>query len=219
MNKTDIYELVKDKNKEFLLQYLDSTKAKIQSMNAQVDRLSIILLLIVIIYFLARNAQVTSFDLGVIQIKNFELAVIALPLVFTFLFLYFAIINSHRSEVYKAGKIIANYLFTDKLINPDNQKSSNTLVRLFLPFSMWEEIQKANQKGSKMGCVATFFTIPLIAFIILPLWFQYYSIRTLIFDYWHLGLYIKILVITNIWLILYTFYFYIKLISNHKNST
>src|SRR5690606_9944394 len=99
----------------------------------------------------------------------------------------------------------------DEIMNPDQELYSNDLVRQFLPFSMWEDIMRMNYHGTKFGCLPALMTIPLIGIILLPFWFQYYSIRHLITDHWDKGIHVQIAVVLTIWIILYTLFFYYKL--------
>lgn len=211
MNYKELHDLIQKGDKEFLKIYLDNLKAKLENINSLNDKLSALLILIVVTYFLIKNSLISNVNLGLIELNNFEIGLIAIPLIFSFLLLYYAILNAHRSEVYRASKIISHYLIKGEILNPDQELYPNDLVRQFLPFSMWEDIMRMNYHGTKYGCLPALMTIPLLGIIILPIWFQYYSIEHLIIDHWNKGIYVQIVVILTIWIIFYTLFFYYKL--------
>lgn len=100
MKDQELYEMINNENEDFLKAYLDSLKAKLENLNSLNDKLSALLILTAVTYFLIRNSFISSVDIGPIELSNFDVGLIAIPLIFSFLLLYYAILNAHRSEVY-----------------------------------------------------------------------------------------------------------------------
>lgn len=210
MKDQELYEMINNEKEDFLKAYLDSLKAKLENLNSLNDKLGALLILTAVTYFLIRNSFISSVDIGPIELSNFDIGLIAIPLIFSFLLLYYAILNAHRSEVYRSSKIIAYFLLKKEIMSPDLEIHTPFLVRLFLPFSMWEDMMRMNKHGTN-GCIPALMSIPLLGIVILPFWFQYYSVMHVITHHWDDGFYVQVSIVLTIWIILYTIFFYYKL--------
>lgn len=212
MKDKEIIYFIDNSDEELIKDYLKELMNKLHLINSKNDKLSLLLIFIAIIYFLIKNSLVANVNIGPIELSKFDIGTIVLPPIFAMMLLYFAVLNTHRAEIIRTCKIISYALLLQEDKKIDNEFYAHPIVRQFLPFSFWEEIMKMNYHQNKMGCIPALLSLPLLGIIVLPFWFEYYSLKILIVDYWNKSFFVKMNVIFSIWIVLYTIYYYVKLV-------
>jgi len=212
MKDQETLDFIANSDEELIKDYLKELMNKLQLINSKNDKLSLLLILTTVTYFLIKNSLIANISIGPIELSKFDIGIIVLPPIFALMLLYYAVLNVHRAEVIRTSKVISYALLKQEKKNIDDEFYASAIVRQFLPFSFWEEIMKMNYHQNKVGCISSILSLPLLGIGILPFWFEIYSIKILIIEYWNAGFFVKINVFVSIWIVLYTIFYYIKLI-------
>ncbi len=214
MKDQELQDFLDGSDKETIKYYLDNLKTKLSELSTRNDRILILMLLTVVSYYLIENSMLSSVKLGFVELNRFDYALIIIPPIFSFLYLYYIVQFFHSSEIRKASKNISNHLFKgeNKEIDPDS--FAGDLINNFLPYSFFDDINKIFTTGSKAGCVSMLFIVllsfPIVGIYFTPFIFQYYSLKKMLIEQWNNGFLARVLIILTIWLIVYTVFFIIK---------
>jgi len=210
MTEEDINAFIEKNSEESVKEYFNLLLVKLDSSNQRNDKLSLLMGILILLYFLLDNKVVSNINLGPISITEFNLAKVLIPLAFAFILLMFATLNAHRADVIKNIRQIGIRLYNLEE-NGKQEFYSNSFLQLIMPFSMWEELNSKYLKDGKTGCLTVLLTLPLYSIILSPFIFEYYALKTLFIEKWGLGLIEKIVIVLTIWILLSAIIYYIKL--------
>jgi hypothetical protein len=210
MTDKEIDDFIENSSEEKLKDYFDSLVQKLQTLNAKNDKLSLLLGLLILSYFVINKNVISNINLGPISINDISNAKLFIPLIFAFVLLIFATLNAHKAVLLQnIRKVGVKYY---KVRDAGNQEFySNRFLRMLLPFSFWEEISTIYFSGGKFGCMAVLLTIPLFLLILIPFFFEYFALKIIIIEKWHNSLLEKGIVILTIWILVAAIFYYFKL--------
>lgn len=212
MNERELRDFISQSDKSLLKEYLDSLKGKIETINARIERILLLLLLTFISYFLIQDASISNINLGIIELSKAEVGTIMIPPVFAFLYFYYVVLNNHLAVTLKMSKVLAHYLLYNE-IKPVSQLSNpGDIILQFLPFSFLSDLFKISLRPLAFGCIVIILALPILLMIgFIPLWFEYYTIRYLIENYRGKSVLIMPTVILSAWFAVLTVIYLVKL--------
>jgi hypothetical protein len=218
MKEEEIIGFINASDRGIIKDYLDGLKSKIEALDTKNDKISILLVLTIVAYFLIQNSLITNVNFGLIEINKADIGIIAIPPIFSLLLLYYTVLTTHKSELLNTSNILTQYYFKGARINEENTSKTGNFERQFLPYSFWTELSKVfDGNDKKFGCFAVLLILPILfALVIIPFWFQFYTVKILILNYWDKDVYAKPAVYLTCWINAVTFLIFIK---NVKNAT
>lgn len=214
MLKEDILKFIMENQDEKLMDFYNKTYEKLNDLNRRIDRISLLLGMIVLIYFIASKATISSFSIGPVTISDISLISQILPILFGWLLLDLAITSGHKAELQTTVKMIFLALYKQEIDPKDLEDGKlNLFSRIILPFSYASELSKfSSVKGSMVaGCLGGILFIPLLGLIILPFFFEFHLLKDIYQNHFHTTIG-KISFYFSIWLVLTVVYYYANLI-------
>lgn len=219
MTQDEIEKFISKNTEENVKYYFDRLIQNLQLIKNENYRIQIWMLLVVGIYFSIDFKILTELNLGPVRLTTDNKFVkLFTPLVFTYLLMQFATINSQRTLIIKNIRMFGSTIFNIERNIVESSMYSNSFLQLIMPFSISEEIYAKFMNNGKIGCITSLLTLPLFLIMFAPLYFEYLSIINL-FDFWYDGWFDKSIIILTIWLILVIIGYYIKLIISSTKET
>lgn len=221
MNRKEILKFITENQNERLLDYYDKCYEKLRDLNQQIDKLTLYLIIIVFLYFIASSTTISSLQIGPANISDISLLLKIIPVLFAFMLLQIVVISSQKAELFTIVKMIflANYI---QDVNPKHMSNeyNNVFTRLLLPFSYSIEFLKFSTKKSSHlnSCFGALLALPLISLLFLPLYFEYYMLKVIWNNYYEqvLGM---VSFWLSIWIMLYLIYYFISnTIHNYQDN-
>jgi len=221
MNRKEILKFITENQNDKLLDYYDKCYEKLRDLNQQIDKLSLYLIIIVFLYFIASSTTISSLQIGPANISDISLLLKIIPVLFAFILLQIVVISSQKSELFTIVKMIflANYIQDVNPKHMDNEHN-NVFTRLLLPFSYSIEFLKFNtQKSSNLNsCLGALLVLPLLSLLFLPFYFEYYMLKVIWNNYYGQTLGIVSFWL-SIWIMLYLIYYLISnAIHNYQDN-
>lgn len=219
MNNDQLIKFITDNQTNDLKDFYDKSHAKLQDLNKRVDKTTLYLIVVVLIYFLLAKSSIESFAIGPFNVKDISAIGQLLPVVFSYLLFDLVICSNHKSEVYMTVKFLFLTLYQQKIELSDLHKNKNNLfTRILLPFSFTTELSRltVGRTPIVMALIGIVLALPTFAFYILPFVAEYYMLVGLLdsqFDAigkisFYATIYINMLLI---------FYFLKVAINNHQD--
>lgn len=221
MKESEIENLIATNDKDKLSFYLSNIISKSRDIERENNRLGIMILILILLFYLIDYTMAESLNIGPISIKDLNSIKIFIPLVFAFLILRYQIINSHKAELIRIVKKFS-LLYFDFDNSNTKPEFTDDFTRTLLPISIYEEFNKLNYKGtSKIGCIGAILTFPLtIGLTIFPFVLEYIWIKDLILDFKNLVIFEKLSIVMTVWTIILTlYYFFHTIIISMKENT
>lgn len=221
MHINEILQFLEDNKDADIKDLYDKTHQKLQELNARIDRSTIFILVVTLVYFLFAGSSVESFSLGPFEIKDLSVLAQLLPVVFAYLIFDILITSNHKSEAMMVVKTIFLSLYKQeiKLEDLKNYKNvHNSFTRIILPFSFTTELSRlvAGKTPVAVGCVGILLALPILSLYLLPFYLEFYMLKELYLAYSHnllgqicyyLAIYINMIVV---------FYFVKVMINNYQ---
>ena len=214
MTEKEIDEFIQNNTVENLKDFFNVLIEKLNTTNKRNDKLSLLMGVLIIAYFIIDKSVISSINLGPISINDISLTKLFIPLVFAFVLLLYATLNAHRAMLLQNIKRIGSRLYELKDSPLEDPYYANSFLRLIMPFSMWEEINSKYIGKGKFGCLALFMILPIFPLIFVPFIFEFFAVKTMIQNNWGNGFFEKTIIILTIWIILASIMYYIKLFSS-----
>ena len=212
MTELEIDKFIKNNSEDSVKEYFNLLLTKLDSSNKRNDKLSLLMVLLIFLYFLLGEKVVSSISLGPVSITDLNLTKLFIPLVFAFILLMYATLNTHRAVILKNIRQIGIRLYHIEE-NGKQEFYSNSFLQLIMPFSMWEELNSKYLKDGKAGCLTALLTLPIYPIIFSPFIFEYYALKFLFLEKWRIGLVEKVVIVLTIWILLSAIFYYVKLIT------
>jgi hypothetical protein len=198
MNRLEIIKFIAENQNERLLDYYDKCYEKLKDLNQRIDKITLYLIVITFLYFIASSTRISSLQLGPANISDVSLLLIVIPVLFAFLLLQIVIISSHKAELFMTVKFIflSNYKQDVNFKELENDRN-NFFTRILFPFSYSTEMLKFNTEKPSLlsSCLGVILIVPLLSLIFLPFIFEYYMLKIVWKNY-----YTGILGIASFWL-------------------
>lgn len=208
MTEKEIKQLIENNQPDRLNLFLSGILDKSKNLDRQLNLTSIGMLVLILIYYLGELNLGSEIQLGPLKINDTTALLYILPLIFSFLIFRFVILSSHKAEIKKLIKVFAKDYFAF-----DNSKVdilyTDDFTRLILPISIYDEIGKFNLK-TRTGCLSVILTLPMILLAFAPYFFVIIWTYPQFSKFSILGLYDKILVISTIWILALSIFYFIK---------
>lgn len=208
--------ILKHNSEEKIKDILNRLYLKLETLNKRNDKISLLMGLIVLTYFIVDRKILTKINIGPLNFDDTDFVKLFIPMAFAFILLIYSTINIHRS------KLIENIKFLQKehynLFMKKEDKIS--VIEMYfspilLPFSIYDEISFAYTIKGKVNFLIGFLVLPVFLLIILPFYFEYIILKDIITNYWHNGLLEKSAVIITLWLLLIVLVIYLMMIVRH----
>lgn len=209
MHINQILKFLKENQESDVKDLYDKTHQKLQELNSRIDRSTILVLVVTLVYFLFAEASVESFSLGPFNIKDLSVLAQLLPVVFAYLIFDILITSNHKSEAMMIVKAIFLSLYNQE-IKPNDLKhyknSHNSFTRIILPFSFTTKLSRlvAGKTPIVMGCFGILLALPLLSLYLLPFYLEYYMLKQLYLKYsnnllgklcFYLSIYINLVIV------------------------
>lgn len=221
MNRKEILKFITENQNDRLLDYYDKCYEKLRDLNRQIDKLTLYLIIVVFLYFIASNTTISSLQIGPANISDISLLLKIIPVLFAFILLQIVVISSQKAELFTIVKMIflANYV---QEVNPKhlNNEYNNVFTRLLLPFSYSTEFLKFNttKESNLNSCIAALLVLPLLSLLFLPFCIEIYMLQVIWNNYYGQTLGI-ISFWLSIWIMLYFVYYFItNAIHNYQDN-
>ncbi|MFA5296645.1 MAG: hypothetical protein WC389_00375 [Lutibacter sp.] len=214
MTDKEINEFIQDNSPENLKDFFKILIDKLNTTNKRNDKLSLIMGLLIVAYFIIDKNIVSNISLGPISINDVSLTKLFIPLIFAFVLLVFATLNAHRAVLLKNIKKIGKVHYNLKETPLEDPYYSNSFLRLIMPFSYLEELNSKYINNGKYSWPAFFMILPLFPLILSPFIFEFYAVKTMILNNWENGILEKIVIILTVWIITTSIIYYVKLLSS-----
>lgn len=213
MTYTEIIEFIKSSEESDRKYFFDHLVSKLENINNRIDRLSLYMLILLVLYFTIDLQIVSEISIGPFSLKDLNLSKAFIPLVFNYIFFLFASLNAHKSHIIKSIKICGSIVLNIKQSSPELFFYNNSVLKLVIPFSFADEVNSVFIKNGKLGCLSLILMIPIFPLMSIPLIFNILSLKHLIYNYWLASHYFKILIALTAWIFVTTIIYYFKLLN------
>lgn len=222
MHINEILTFLKENQHADIKDLYDKTHQKLQELNKRIDRSTIILLIITLVYFLFTGSSVESFNLGPFAIKDMSVLAQLLPVVFAYLIFDILISSNHKTEAMMLVKTIFLALYKQEITTDDlkNYKNThNSFTRIILPFSFTTELSRlvAGKTPVAIGCVGILLGLPLVSLYLLPFLLEFYMLKQLHLNFSQ-NLLGQICFYLTIYINLATIFYFVKITINNYHE-
>ncbi|MCH8234356.1 MAG: hypothetical protein IIB82_17185 [Bacteroidetes bacterium] len=211
MTVDEIDKFISNNSETKIQDYFNNLVSKLKATNSRNDKLTILMGILIVFYFVTDLKVVSKFSLGPIELTDFHLVKLFIPLAFSYVLLVFATLNAHRAQIIKNIRQIGKGLYQLNENVAEDSMYSNVFLQMIMPFSFWEELNSKFMKDGNVGCLTIFLTIPLYPILLTPFVFEYIAIKNLIINNWQNGWIEKGVIILTIWILISAIIYYIKL--------
>lgn len=186
--KDEILAFVEQADENIILELYNKAYKKLEELNSKVDKYSIYLSLIILLFFISTNLEIDTLQIGPVSIKNTSIVTTILPLLYFVFIFNILIMVMHKSELYFAVKLLGERIYkSDYKLSKLHDFQNNFINRISLPFSyssFGKEIIMKNDGilGSLFGVIVTLPTLFVMiaifiigGFMLKDLWNLYYG--------------------------------------------
>lgn len=220
MNKEALIKFIADNQGPPLQDFYDKSYEKLKNLNERVNKITIYLIVVVLIYFVLSKTTIPAIQIGPITITDLAVVTQLIPIVFSYLLFELVITSYHKTEVYTTVKFIFLSIYKQEIESNDLKTNSNNLfTRLILPFSFTTDLSRLTQGKTNilLGCVGIILAIPTITLYFLPFILTFFMLKD-IYVYHYAVLLGKISFYLTIWITLVTIFYYLKVsTSNYQD--
>jgi len=211
MNDTEIKRLFSNNTEDKLNTYLSILLSKCKDISIESNLLSIIMLVLVLLFYMSDFAQPENLQIGPLSVKDINSIKIFIPLVFAFLIFRYILISAHKAELHKIIKEYSKEFFNFKDPISEDVLHMDDFTRTLLPFSIYSEIGKLSHKGnSKFGCIGALLIVPISFLSIVPFVLEFIWIKNYLIDFDTFNFTQKSSLILSIWILLISLYYFIQ---------
>lgn len=223
MNHREILNFIEDNqhnNLNDLKDFYDKSYAKLQELNKRIDRTTLYLIVVTLIYFLLANSSVSGFTIGPFTINDISIIAQIIPVVFAYLLFDLMISSIHKTEVYITVKMLFLSFYIQEIKIEDFDKNKNNFfTRVLLPFSFTTDLSRlfTGKTPVMVGCFGIMIALPVLALYILPFYFQFYMLKD-IYDKFYHHTFGKISFFLTLYINLVILFYYIKVVINNYHD-
>lgn len=214
MTIDEIDNFIANNSEANIQDYFNNLVNKLKTTNSRNDKLTILMGVLIVFYFIADLKVVSKFSLGPIEITDFNLFQLFIPLAFSYVLFVFATLNAHRAKIIKNIRQIGKRLYQLNEKAEEDSMYSNVFLQMIMPFSFWEELNSKFMKNGNVGCLTILLTLPLYPVLLAPFVFEYIAIKNLIIKNWHNGWVEKGVTVLTIWILISAVLYYFKLMKS-----
>jgi hypothetical protein len=123
-------------DESILIELYNKSYNNLEKLNEKVDRFTLYLTIVVILFFVSMNVSIESFEIDIITIKDTSVITKILPFIFFELLYMIITMSMHKSELYFGVKKLGRYIYKNNYENFEIHTFQNNFIdRLSLPFS------------------------------------------------------------------------------------
>jgi len=212
MNKKEILNFIDSNNDENIKDYFYKLIEKLDGIKRENNKIQIWLVVLVFIHFGIDFDFFKEINLGPVNLKTDNHFIkLFIPIVFTFMLLQFATLNSQRAIIISNIREIGTKLFNLETNLAEKSMYSNKFLRTLMPFSMSEEVNDKFLQNGNIGFITFILTLPLFLLLSTPFIYEYIAIKDHLLNFWGKNWFENLIIILNIWLLIVVFGYYIKL--------
>ncbi len=191
--------------------YIQRLIDNIKDVGSLVSRYYVYLLMIIFAYYLTKESQLESINLGIIQISDLKIIKILLPPVFTFIYLVLLVAENRRQTLSHQVKVLFNMRNKTELNQDDFQRSHfNEFNSSFLPFNFITELTHKVSYSKISGVLIMFMLLCLIMFLSSAFFvFEYFMLKDL-YSLWYDGMLEKVIFILTVCMFVLSLYFALR---------
>lgn len=191
--------------------YIQRLIENIKDIGSLVSRYYVYLLLIIFAYYLTKESQLETINLGVVQISDIKIIKILLPPVFTFIYLILLLAENRRQILSHQVKVLFNMRNKTELNQEDLQRTYfNEFNSSYLPFNFITELTHKVSSSKVSGVFVMLLLICVIMFLSGALLvFEFLMLKDL-FSLWHDGILVKIVFILTVCMFIFSFYYALR---------
>lgn len=214
MTIDEIDDFISSNSEAKIQDYLNNLVNKLKTTNSRNDKLTIVMGILMVFYFITDLKVVSKFSLGPIELTDFNLFKLFIPLAFSYVFFVFATLNAHRAQIIKNIRQIGKRFYQLNENVAEDSMYSNVFLQMIMPFSFWEELNSKFMKNGNVGCLTIFLTLPLYPILLTPFIFEYIAIKNLIINNWKNGWIEKGVTVLTVWILISAVIYYFKLMKS-----
>lgn len=198
--------------------YIQRLIDNLKDIGSLVSKYYVYLLLIIFAYYLTKESQLETINLGIVQISDIKIIKILLPPVFTFIHLLLLLAENRRQLLSHQVKVLFNMRNKTELNSDDLQRTHfNEFNSSYLPFNFITELTHKINYSTFSGILVSILLICLVMFLSGALFvFEFLMLKDL-YALWHDGILVKIILILTINMFIFSLYFAFRFA--YKNST
>ncbi|MDD3772497.1 MAG: hypothetical protein PHC38_07565 [Weeksellaceae bacterium] len=191
--------------------YIQRLIDNIKDVSSLVSRYYVYLLMIIFAYYLTKESQLESINLGIIQISDLKIIKILLPPVFTFIYLVLLVAENRRQTLSHQVKVLFNMRNKTELNQDDLQRTHfNEFNSSFLPFNFITELTHKVSYSKISGVLIMFMLLCLIMFLSSAFFvFEYFMLKDL-YSLWYDGMLEKVIFILTVCMFVLSLYFALR---------
>lgn len=209
MNReTEILLFTEEVEDNIVLELYNKAYNNLEKLNEKVDRYSIYLTLVILLFFISTNLKIDTLQIGPVLIKNTSIVTTILPLVYFSFVFNIMIMAMHKSELYFAVKRLGKKIYNSDYNLPNSYEFQNNFInRISLPFS-YSSFGKEMiiKNGGLLNAVFGFIImLPSVLIVLAVFVIGFFMLR----DLWNLyysTLIGKISFWVSLWMVLFIFY-------------
>lgn len=194
------------------MDFYNKSYSKLKDLNKRIDKTTLYLIVVVVIYFLLAKSSIESFNIGPFNIRDINAIGQLLPVVFAYLLFDLVISSIHKTEVSMTVKLLFLSLYKQEVLRSDFDKNRNNIfTRILLPFSFTSDLSRLNsgRMPIPLGCIGVLLALPVLALYILPFVFEFYMLKSVL-DKTYSELIGKVSFYLTIYINVIIIYYYIK---------
>lgn len=149
MLKSDIDNIINSNNEDKIHFYLSGLLEKSKEISTQKDKLSLIMLILILLYYIQDFGSIESLEIGPISLKNLDVVKLFIQIVFSYILLRYTVMSFHLGEISQIVRC-----FSEKHFSCSGDLFIDDFNRTLMPFSMIDEINRFFGDGKlKAGCL------------------------------------------------------------------
>ena len=191
--------------------YIQRIIENIKEIGSLVSRYYVYLLMIIFAYYLTKESQLESINLGIVQISDLKIIKILLPPVFTFIYLILLVAENRRQMLSHQVKVLFNMRNKTELNQDDLQRAHfNEFNSSFLPFNFITELTHKISYSKFSGVLVMLILLCMVMFLSGALFvFEYLMLKDL-YSLWYDGILEKVIFILTICMFVLSLYFAVR---------
>ncbi|WP_186758194.1 hypothetical protein [Echinicola salinicaeni] len=218
MTKAEVEDYIKSNTEDKIHFYLDHLISKSNDLAKETNRLGIMIIVLLLLFYLIEGTYVESINVGPIHIKDITSIQIFVPLVLAFLILRNQIVSTHKSEIVRILKVFSRTYF-----NYENKNlgytSPDDFTRTLMPISIYSELYKVDAKRNNFVGKTSAIVMGLLALIVnlTPFVFEIIWLKELFSNFDNYDFVGNSVIIITVWiLVISVYYFFNDVISTSK---
>jgi len=218
MKTETLIKFFNDNEPEKIEAYIQRLIENIKEASTLVSRYYLYLVLIVFSYYLLKESQLDTINLGIVQISDLKIIKILIPLVFVIIYLILLVAENRKQNLSHQAKVLFNMRNKTDLIPDDLQRTHfNEFNSSFLPYNFITELTHKISYNKITGIIVTLVLVLLVFFLSGALFvFEFFMLKDL-YSLWNEEMIVKI--ITIITTVLFAISIYFALRFGYINST